>query len=120
MSVQASPRVCPGIRSASDRCSDTLLGELGELAQANGGVAREVRPDAPQELRQSAEADVAPKHAVDKIDLIDAILGEDSQFHRQHGSRCMAYRSQPQCYPPDGRIEPSVCRRTHASSSVGV
>lgn len=42
-------------------------------------------PDAPAELRQSAEADVTPKHAVDKIDLIDAVLGEDSQFHRQHG-----------------------------------
>ena len=42
-------------------------------------------PNAPEELRQSAEADIAPKFAVDKVDLIDAILGEDSQFHRQHG-----------------------------------
>jgi hypothetical protein len=42
-------------------------------------------PDAPEELRQSAEADIAPRYAVDKVDLIDAILGEDSPFHRQHG-----------------------------------
>lgn len=42
-------------------------------------------PDAPPELRQSAEADIAPIHAIDKIDLIDAVLGEDSQFHRSHG-----------------------------------
>ena len=42
-------------------------------------------PDAPSALRQSAEADIAPKHAVDKVDLIDAILGEDSQFHQSHG-----------------------------------
>ena len=45
-------------------------------------------PDAPEELRQSAEADMAPKHAVDKVDLIDAVLGldSDSDFHRTHGS----------------------------------
>jgi hypothetical protein len=36
-------------------------------------------------LRQSAEADIAPNHAIDKVDLIDAILGEDSQFHQSHG-----------------------------------
>lgn len=28
---------------------------------------------------------MAPKHAVDKVDLIDAILGLDSDFHRTHG-----------------------------------
>ena len=45
-------------------------------------------PDAPEELRQSAEADMAPKHAVDKVDLIDAVQGldSDSDFHRTHGS----------------------------------
>ena len=42
-------------------------------------------PDAPEELRQSAEADISPKHEIDKVDLIDAILGQDSLFHRQHG-----------------------------------
>ncbi len=42
-------------------------------------------PDAPAELRQSAEADIAPVHAVDKIDVIDASLGELSSFHQAHG-----------------------------------
>lgn len=43
------------------------------------------RPEASAELRQSAEADIAPKHAIDKVDLIDAVLGEDSEFHHTHG-----------------------------------
>ena len=42
-------------------------------------------PDAPAALRQSAEADVAPVHAVDMADLIDAQLGELSQFHDAFG-----------------------------------
>lgn len=42
-------------------------------------------PDAPDELRQSTEADMMPKYAVEKALLIDAILGEDSDFHRTHG-----------------------------------
>jgi hypothetical protein len=39
----------------------------------------------PAVLRQSAEADIAPVHAVDKIDVIDATLGELSPFHIAHG-----------------------------------
>jgi len=42
-------------------------------------------PDAPAALRQSAEADIAPVHAVDKVDIIDASLGELSSFHLAHG-----------------------------------
>ena len=42
-------------------------------------------PDAPSELRQSVEADMMPKYAVDKAVMIDAVLGEDSDFHRTHG-----------------------------------
>jgi len=42
-------------------------------------------PDAPPALRQSAEADMTPKHAIEKIDLLDAMLGEGSDFHRTHG-----------------------------------
>lgn len=42
-------------------------------------------PDAPAVLRQSAEADIAPKNAPEKVDLIDAVLGELSDFHREHG-----------------------------------
>lgn len=67
------------IRAACDLTNETEVIVLG--SQAILGQF----PDAPPELRQSAEADVAPKHAIDKVDLIDAILGEDSQFHRTHG-----------------------------------
>jgi len=42
-------------------------------------------PDAPPELRQSAEADVAPKNFPERADRIDAMLGELSRFHETHG-----------------------------------
>ena len=42
-------------------------------------------PDAPAELRQSAEADIAPVHAVDMVNVIDANLGELSPFHQAYG-----------------------------------
>jgi hypothetical protein len=42
-------------------------------------------PDAPESLRQSAEADIAPVTAVDMVDVIDAHLGELSPFHDAYG-----------------------------------
>lgn len=42
-------------------------------------------PDAPESLRQSAEADIAPVTRVDMADVIDAHLGELSQFHDTFG-----------------------------------
>lgn len=42
-------------------------------------------PDAPEALRQSAEADIAPVTAVDMVDAIDGALGELSQFHQTFG-----------------------------------
>ena len=42
-------------------------------------------PDAPESLRQSAEADIAPVTAVEMADFIDAQLGELSPFHVAHG-----------------------------------
>lgn len=42
-------------------------------------------PDAPDSLRQSAEADIAPVHAIEMVDLIDASLGELSPFHQAFG-----------------------------------
>jgi hypothetical protein len=67
------------IRAACDLTEETEMIVFG--SQAILGQY----PDAPDELRQSAEADMAPKHAVEKVDLIDAILGLDSDFHRTHG-----------------------------------
>ncbi len=42
-------------------------------------------PDAPDRLRQSAEADVAPKNFPERADQIDGALGELSAFHQTHG-----------------------------------
>lgn len=67
------------IRAACDLAHDTEVVVFG--SQAILGQF----PDAPATLRQFAEADIAPKHALDKVDLIDAVLGEDSQFHQSHG-----------------------------------
>lgn len=67
------------IRAACDVSGDDELWVFG--SQAILGQY----PDAPGSLRQSAEADVVPKNLPDKSDLIDAMLGLDSVFHRQHG-----------------------------------
>jgi hypothetical protein len=42
-------------------------------------------PDAPESLRQSAEADIAPVTAIDAVDVIDGNLGEMSPFHEAFG-----------------------------------
>jgi hypothetical protein len=67
------------IRAACD-----LTGETEMLVFGSQAILGQY-PDAPQELRQSAEADMAPRYAVDKVDVIDANLGLDSDFHRTHG-----------------------------------
>lgn len=42
-------------------------------------------PDAPESLRQSAEADIAPVNKAEMVDLIDGSLGELSRFHGTFG-----------------------------------
>lgn len=67
------------IRAACDVSGDDELYVFG--SQAILGQY----PHAPEALRQSAEADVAPVHAIDMADVIDAQLGELSQFHDAFG-----------------------------------
>lgn len=67
------------IRAACDVSGDTEVYVFG--SQAILGQF----PDAPETLRQSAEADIAPVHAVDMVDDIDAHLGELSSFHQAFG-----------------------------------
>ena len=67
------------IRAACDVAEDTEVYVFG--SQAILGQY----PEAPDALRQSAEADIAPVHAVDRLTMIDANLGELSQFHDTHG-----------------------------------
>ncbi|MEW5915108.1 MAG: DUF6036 family nucleotidyltransferase [Gemmatimonadota bacterium] len=67
------------IRAACDVAGDTegyVFGSQAILGQF---------PDAPNALRQSMEADIAPVRASNKIDAIDASLGELSQFHNAFG-----------------------------------
>ena len=42
-------------------------------------------PDAPQSLLVSIEADVYPRHAPERSDLVDGAIGELSQFHQTFG-----------------------------------
>ena len=42
-------------------------------------------PDAHPDLRQSMEADIAPKNFPERVELIEGSLGELSQFHQTHG-----------------------------------
>jgi hypothetical protein len=67
------------IRAACDVADDTevwVFGSQSILGQF---------PDAPAVLRQSAEADIAPRNHPERVDQIDGALGELSQFHRTHG-----------------------------------
>ncbi|OFW01091.1 MAG: hypothetical protein A3I61_13960 [Acidobacteria bacterium RIFCSPLOWO2_02_FULL_68_18] len=67
------------IRAACDVAGDDQVYVFG--SQAILGQY----PDAPETLRQSAEADIAPVTAVDMVDVIDAQLGELSPFHAAFG-----------------------------------
>lgn len=67
------------IRAACDVAGDSELYVFG--SQSILGQY----PDAPAELRQSAEADVAPKNRPERAEAIDGALGELSQFHETHG-----------------------------------
>ena len=41
-------------------------------------------PDVPDSLRMSAEADISPKHRLDRVEALN-VIGEDSLFHHTHG-----------------------------------
>lgn len=73
------PELEHAIRAACDVSGDDELYVFGSQAVLGQ------YPDAPAALRQSAEVDVAPVHAVDMADVIDAQLGELSQFHDAFG-----------------------------------
>lgn len=67
------------IRAACDVAEDHEVWVFGSQAILGG------HPEAPEGLRRSAEADVAPKNFPDRVDRIDGALGELSQFHRTFG-----------------------------------
>ncbi len=67
------------IRAACDVAGDQEIWVFGSQA-----ILGE-HPDAPEGLRQSMEADVAPKNFPERVDWIDGALGELSQFHATYG-----------------------------------
>ncbi|HEX5726773.1 MAG TPA: DUF6036 family nucleotidyltransferase [Longimicrobiaceae bacterium] len=67
------------IRAACDVADDTEVWVFG--SQAILGQF----PDAPNGLRRSFEADIAPVNHPERVDRIDGALGEGSLFHRTHG-----------------------------------
>jgi hypothetical protein len=67
------------IRAACEVAEDTEVYVFG--SQAILGQF----PEAPEARRQSAEADIAPMHAITNVDMIDAMLGMGSYFHQQFG-----------------------------------
>lgn len=67
------------IRAACDVADDREVWVFG--SQAILGQ----HPDAPESLRQSAEADVAPRNYPERADRINGALGELSRFHETHG-----------------------------------
>jgi hypothetical protein len=67
------------IRAACDVAGDEAVYVFG--SQAILGQF----PEAPVELRQSVEVDVAPLTRLDRVDAIDGSLGELSQFHQTFG-----------------------------------
>ncbi|HXK39293.1 MAG TPA: hypothetical protein VJ837_00470 [Candidatus Paceibacterota bacterium] len=73
------PELEHAIRAACDVAEDHEVYVFG--SQAILGQY----PDAPEALRQSAEADIAPKNRPDMADAIDVALGELSPFHETHG-----------------------------------
>ena len=67
------------IRAACDVSNDTELVVFGSQA-----ILGE-HPAAPEALRASIEVDVQPMNRPEAVDMIDAVLGELSQFHQTHG-----------------------------------
>lgn len=67
------------IRAACDVSGDTEVWVFGSQA-----ILGE-HPYAPEELRMSVEADIAPRNVPERVIQIDGALGELSMFHETHG-----------------------------------
>ena len=77
-------------------------------------------PDAPEALRQSAEADIAPVTAVDKVDAIDVHLGELSQFHTTHGFYVHAMSIDAAVLPDGWQNRVIVVRNDNTRNATGL
>jgi hypothetical protein len=76
-------------------------------------------PDAPASLRQSAEADIAPVTRVDMADVIDAHLGELSQFHETHGFYVHGLSIEAAVLPEGWQTRAIAVRNENTRNSTG-
>jgi hypothetical protein len=97
------------IRAACDIAGDDAVYVFG--SQAILGQF----PDAPAELRQSVEVDIAPRTRVDRVDAIDGAIGELSLFHQTFGFYVHGLPIEAACLPP-GWIERVIPVRDDAGT----
>lgn len=76
-------------------------------------------PDAPAALRQSAEADIAPVHAVDMVGVIDASLGELSPFHQAFGYYVHGVGLEAAILPEGWKLRAIAVRNENTNGSTG-
>ncbi|MGH7526026.1 MAG: DUF6036 family nucleotidyltransferase [Gemmatimonadales bacterium] len=91
------------IRAACDVADDTEVYVFG--SQAILGQ----HPDAPPSLLMSEEADVTPKNHPELTDRVDAMLGQDSIFHRTYGFYVHGVPIQEAATLPPGWENRAVC-----------
>jgi hypothetical protein len=73
-------------------------------------------PEVPASLRMSAEADVAPRHRLDRVEALN-VIGEDSLFHRTHGFYVHGLPITEAAVLPPGWEERTITVRPSASSA---
>ncbi len=101
------------IRAACDVADDTEVYVFG--SQAILGQF----PNAPDELTQSAEADVVPKNKPENADLVDGALGELSQFHETHGFYVHGVSMETAVLPEDWKDRVIAVRNENTNQCTG-
>jgi hypothetical protein len=102
------------IRAACDVAGDTEVYVFG--SQAILGQY----PDAPAELRQSAEVDIAPKNYPERADAIDGMLGELSMFHTTHGFYVRGLSIQAATLPAGWEARAQIVQNPNTRDNRGI
>ena len=102
------------IRAACEVARDTEVYVFGSQAILSQF------PDAPPELRQSAEADIAPKNHPERADDIDAVLGELSVFHSTHGFYVHGLSLETAILPSGWEVRAQVIQNENTRKNRGI
>ena len=73
-------------------------------------------PEVPATLKMSAEADISPRHRLDRVEYLNTI-GEDSPFHQAHGFYVHGLPITEAATLPAGWEERTVAVRATATST---